>query len=86
MAALVGYRADEGARPIGSEIKSVVFEVVDGHLDRAVALKPLPHDALADPARKQRFVQEAKIASALHQPHIVNIYDIASADGVDYIT
>jgi Tol biopolymer transport system component/tRNA A-37 threonylcarbamoyl transferase component Bud32 len=63
----------------------VVYEAQDSHLDRAIALKLLPHDALANPARKQRFVQEAKTASALNHPHIVTIYDIASADGTDYI-
>src|SRR5689334_8249798 len=63
----------------------VVYEAQDGHLDRAVALKLLPQDALANPARKQRFVQEAKAASALNHPHIVTIYDIASDDGTDYI-
>jgi serine/threonine protein kinase len=36
-------------------------------------------------ARKQRFVREAKAASALNHPHIVTIYDIDCADGVDYI-
>ena len=49
MAALVGYRADEGLRPTQLEIEGVVFEVVDGHLDRVVALKLLPYDALAKP-------------------------------------
>ena len=63
----------------------VVYEALDSHLDRSVALKLLPHDALLDAARKQRFVQEAKTASALNHPNIVTIYDIASEDGVDYI-
>ncbi len=63
----------------------VVYEARDSHLDRAVALKILPHDAMANPSRKQRFVQEAKAASALNHPHIVTIYDIDSEDGVDYI-
>ena len=70
---------------LGEGGMGVVYEAQDSHLDRAVALKLLPHDALANPARKQRFVQEAKAASALNHPHIVTIYDIDCADGVDYI-
>jgi Tol biopolymer transport system component len=63
----------------------VVYEAIDRRLDRTVALKVLPHEAVANPARKQRFVQEAKAASALNHPHIVTIYDIGCDDGVDYI-
>ncbi len=63
----------------------VVYKAIDGHLDRSVALKLLPHDALANPARQLRFVQEAKTASSLNHPHIVTIYDIDCAGGVDYI-
>src|SRR5580692_5579912 len=70
---------------LGEGGMGVVYEGVDGHLDRAIALKLLPHDALANPARKLRFVQEAKTASALNHPHIVTIYDIDAADGIDYI-
>jgi Tol biopolymer transport system component/tRNA A-37 threonylcarbamoyl transferase component Bud32 len=70
---------------IGEGGMGVVYEARDSHLDRAVALKLLPHDALANPARKLRFVQEAKTASALNHPHIVTIYDINAADGTDYI-
>src|ERR1051325_4089571 len=63
----------------------VVYEARDGHLNRPVAIKLLSHDVLANHVRKQRFVQEAKAASALNHPHIVTIYDIDRDDGVDYI-
>jgi eukaryotic-like serine/threonine-protein kinase len=42
-------------------------------------------ERLADPERKRRFVQEAKAASALNHPNIVHIYDIADADGIQFI-
>ena len=70
---------------LGEGGMGVVYEALDGHLGRSVALKLLPHDALANLARKQRFVQEAKAASALNHPHIVTIHDIDCTDGVDYI-
>jgi serine/threonine protein kinase len=63
----------------------VVYEAIDRHLDRHVALKILPPERLANPARKQRFIQEAKAASALNHPNIITIYDISASDGVDYI-
>ena len=45
----------------------VVYRAFDTHLDRLVAIKVLPADKVADLTRKQRFVQEAKSASALRQ-------------------
>src|SRR5438445_13754484 len=51
-----------------------------------VALKPLPAEKLADPGRRRRSVQEAKAASALNHPNIVHIYDVAEADGVQFIS
>jgi serine/threonine protein kinase len=40
---------------------------------------------VADPERKQRFIQEAKSASALNHPHIVTIHDISNDNGIDFI-
>ena len=70
---------------LGEGGMGVVYECVDQHLNRRVALKVLPADKVANPTRRMRFVQEARAASALNHPNIVTIYEINSADGVDYI-
>ena len=62
-----------------------VYRARDTRLKREVALKVLPRDCVADPERKRRFVQEARAASALNHPHIVAIYDIDQAEGIDLI-
>lgn len=64
----------------------VVYKARDTHLDRFVAIKVLPAERVADPERKQRFVQEAKAASSLNHPNIITIYDIGQAEGVDFIS
>ena len=63
----------------------VVYLARDTHLNRAVAIKVLPADKIADPERRRRFAQEARAASALNHPNIVTIYDIRSDAGTDFI-
>ncbi len=76
------YRIDA---PLGHGGMGVVYRATDTHLDRPVAIKVLQTDAVANPDRKRRFVQEARAASALNHPNIVHIYDIDRSDGVDFI-
>ena len=63
----------------------VVYRALDVRLNREVALKVLPAELMADPERRQRFVQEARAASSLEHPHIAVIHEIDEADGVHFI-
>jgi Tol biopolymer transport system component len=71
--------------PIGAGGMGEVFRATDTRLHRTVAIKVLPHDKVADPERKRRFLQEARAASALNHPNIVTLHDIANDHGVDYL-
>ena len=63
----------------------VVWKARDSRLNRFVALKFLPAAGMSDPARKRRFVQEAKAASALNHPNIITIHDVDQAEGAHFI-
>jgi len=76
------YRIEE---KLGEGGVGVVYRALDLHLDRPVAIKVLRPKAALDPRRKQRFVQEAKAASALDHPNIITVYDIDNDQGVDFI-
>ena len=58
----------------------VVYRAQDPRLDRLVAIKVLPPDLTRDDTAKQRFLQEAKAASALDHPNICTIYEINETD------
>jgi tetratricopeptide (TPR) repeat protein len=72
-------------RPIGAGGMGVVYEAEDSRLRRRVAIKLLPPDLCRDPAAKERFLREARAASALDDPNICTVHDIGESEGRLYI-
>jgi Tol biopolymer transport system component/tRNA A-37 threonylcarbamoyl transferase component Bud32 len=70
---------------LGEGGMGTVFRARDTRLDRDVALKVIRQDLTADRDRLQRFVQEAKAASALNHPNIVTVHDIGTEGEVVFM-
>jgi Tol biopolymer transport system component len=70
---------------LGEGGMGVVYKAFDPTLERHVALKVLPPELLADQGRLDRFIQEAKAASALQHPHVVTIHEIGRERQVHFI-
>jgi serine/threonine-protein kinase len=71
--------------PIGAGGMGDVWRARDTRLERDVALKVLPAEALADETARARLVREARLASKLNHPHICTIHEVGEAEGQTYI-
>ena len=61
-----------------------VFRAWDARLHREVAIKLLNHE-YAMPGMRERFLREARAASALNHPNICTVFDIGEQDGDPYL-
>jgi serine/threonine protein kinase/tetratricopeptide (TPR) repeat protein len=70
---------------IGEGGMGVVYKAQDTKLDRLVALKFLPPHLTSEFEEKERFIHEAKTASALSHANITTIHEINEFDGQMFI-
>jgi hypothetical protein len=79
---LAGYRIEAA---LGQGAMGVVYQAVDVHLGRKVALKVLAGELGDDERFQRRFVRESRMIASLEHPHIVPVYSAGEVDGLLYI-
>jgi serine/threonine-protein kinase len=71
--------------PLGAGGMGEVYRARDTRLEREVALKVLGRSLLADDSARKRFRKEAQALAKLNHPHIAQVHDFATEEGVDFL-
>ncbi len=79
---IAGYRLDT---EIGRGSAATVYRARDERLGRVAALKILAPELAGDETFRQWFVPELRAVTAIHNPHIVPVFEAGLADGMLYL-
>lgn len=79
---LPGYEVFER---IGRGGMATVYRALHLNLDREVAIKVMDPSMNKDESFSERFIREARISARLTHPHILQIYDVNTFNGLNYI-
>lgn len=71
---------------IGMGGMGAVYSAYDKMREKVIALKVLLPNLLENPEAKTRFLNEARIASELSHPNIVNVFDVNQDGNLHFIT
>ena len=66
-------------RELGRGGMGIVYLAHEVHLDRLVAIKLLPPERATDPALREKFLREARLAAKLSHPNIIPIHSVAES-------
>ncbi len=72
-------------RELGRGGMGIVYEAVQGKLNRRVAVKLLPGGGLARPESLRRFRGEAEAVARLRHPRIVTVYEVGELEGQPFL-
>jgi serine/threonine-protein kinase len=68
-------------RELGRGGMGIVYLAREVHLDRFVAIKLLPPDKATEPALRERFLREVRLAAKLSHPNIIPIHAVEDTGG-----
>src|SRR5690349_1401620 len=72
-------------RVIGRGGMGLVYLAREARLDRFVAIKVLPPELAEQPAVRERFLREARIAAMLSHPNVIPIYRVEEVNDLVYV-
>jgi serine/threonine-protein kinase len=72
-------------RLIGEGGMGSVYEALHGELEKRVAIKMLLPSIAANEAARARFLREGRASSRIRHPHVVDVTDVESHEGLSFL-